>query len=60
MAITHFPTALGRMFPISNMSIPYLKSEIARIKKTDLDTEYLPALEAELKRRTIKTFKSLK
>jgi hypothetical protein len=60
MAITHYPTALGRMFPIDKMSIPYLKSEIARIKRTDLDTEYLPALEAELKKRTIKTFKIIK
>lgn len=60
MDIKHFPTALGRMFPINRMSIPYLNSEIARIKRTELDTEYLPALEAELKRRTIKTFKTLK
>lgn len=60
MVITHYPTALGRMFPINKMSIPYLRSEIARIKRVERDIEYLPALEAELKKRTIKTFKTLK
>lgn len=43
-----YPTSSGDGYPIAKMSVSYLKDTIAFVKKHNINTEYLPALEHQL------------
>ncbi len=54
--ITHYPRLAQHPILISSMSLGYLINQIKFICKTNLNIYYLPALNAEVKKRKIKLF----
>ena len=47
-----YPQVFNREYPIKNMSIGYLKTQIEKIERTEINSEYLKDLKTEYKLRT--------
>ena len=54
-----YPQVFNREYPIKDMSIGYLKTQIEKIERTEINSEYLNDLRAEYKFKTTVKFVSL-
>ena len=54
-----YPQVFNREYPIKDMSIGYIKTQLEKIERTEINSEYLNDLKAEYKFKTTIRFVSL-
>lgn len=56
----NYPQVFNREYPIKDMSIGYLKTQIEKITRTEINSDYLNDLKAEYAYKTRLIFKEVK